>query len=275
MLPAKEDMSIEWSHFSEAVASDLWQFYNSNDYSDVTIYTDDGHQIKSHRIVLAMCSDYFRDLFQKNQTPNCISKFLYRYAIYLCQIVSVRHLFMPFLLFSVCLPNMSSGIVQKIFTLIYAGLVKLPQSEMQKFVDAAKYLKLKGFDELQSEKSSNVLDNAPNNGQSSQQRNVRETYSIRLRRIDDDILNMPKSSNGIPAKSLPDLNSVISSTDRREGTTTMECDPDKFFPDDLDSSFEENSPPAADVTNGNLSDSSDNGNTNYYTRKVFTDSTHR
>lgn len=87
MLPAKEDMTIEWSHFSEALASDLWQFYNSNDYSDVTIYTDDGHQIKSHRIVLAMCSDYFRDLFKKNQTPNCISKFLYRYAIYLCQIV--------------------------------------------------------------------------------------------------------------------------------------------------------------------------------------------
>lgn len=229
MLPAKEDMTIEWSHFSEALASDLWQFYNSSDYSDVTIYTDDGHQIKSHRIVLAMCSDYFRDLFKKNQTPNCI----------------------------VCLPNISSGIVQKIFTLVYAGLVKLPQSEMQKFVKAAKFLKLKGFDEVQSVKSTNGLDNAPNNGQSSQQRNVRETYSIRLRRIDDDILNMSKSSNGIPGKNMPDLSSVISSTDRREGTNTMDCDPDKFFPsDEFDSSFEENNPPMA--SNGNLSDSSDN-----------------
>lgn len=155
---------------------------------------------------------------------------------------------------------MSSGIVQKIFTLIYAGLVKLPQSEMQKFVDAAKYLKLKGFDEVQPEKSTNA--------QSNQQRNVRETYSIRLRRIDDDILNMPKSSNGIPGKSLPVLSSVISSTDQREGTTTMDCDPDKFFPsDDFDSSFEENSPPVA--SNGNLSDSSDDGNTNYIILEKF------
>lgn len=68
-------LSIEWKGFGEALAGDLWQFYNSNEHSDVTICTDDGHEIKSHRILLAICSKYFRELFKRFKTPNQIGKY--------------------------------------------------------------------------------------------------------------------------------------------------------------------------------------------------------
>lgn len=66
---------IEWKQFGESFVSDLWQFFNNDEYSDVTISTEDGQQIKSHRILLAMCSAYFRELFKRNKGPGHISKY--------------------------------------------------------------------------------------------------------------------------------------------------------------------------------------------------------
>lgn len=70
-----EEVTIEWKQFGEAFVSDLWQFYNSDEYSDVTVVTEDGHEIKSHRILLAMVSTYFRDIFQRNKSPGHVGKY--------------------------------------------------------------------------------------------------------------------------------------------------------------------------------------------------------
>lgn len=67
-----EDVTIEWNGFGDSLATDLWQFYMSREFSDVTICTEDGCEIKSHRIILAMCSTYFRDLFSKHNGSNMI-----------------------------------------------------------------------------------------------------------------------------------------------------------------------------------------------------------
>lgn len=70
----KDTVTIEWQNFGQALGHDMWQFYLSNKYSDVTICTDDEHEIRGHRIILAMSSGYFRDLFQKNGNTNPIGK---------------------------------------------------------------------------------------------------------------------------------------------------------------------------------------------------------
>lgn len=72
-----EQVTIEWKQFSESFVADLWQFFNSDEYSDVTIITEDGQEIKSHRILLAMCSTYFRDMFKRNRCHGQISKYTY------------------------------------------------------------------------------------------------------------------------------------------------------------------------------------------------------
>lgn len=69
-----DEVSIEWKQFGEAFVADLWQFFNSDEYSDVTIITEDGHEVKSHRILLAMCSTYFREIFRRNKGSGHIGK---------------------------------------------------------------------------------------------------------------------------------------------------------------------------------------------------------
>lgn len=70
----EQEVTIEWKHFGEAFVGDLWQFFNSDKYSDITIITEDGHEVKSHRILLAMCSQFFRDVFQRNNSPGHIGE---------------------------------------------------------------------------------------------------------------------------------------------------------------------------------------------------------
>lgn len=69
-----DTITVEWQNFGQALGDDLWQFYMAKDYSDVIICTEDGHEIRGHRIILAICSPYFRDLFKINDSPNQIGK---------------------------------------------------------------------------------------------------------------------------------------------------------------------------------------------------------
>lgn len=73
-----DHVTFEWNGFGDALSNDLWQFYMSKEYSDVTICTEDGREIKSHRIILAMCSVYLRELFQRHNGTNIVGKCIAR-----------------------------------------------------------------------------------------------------------------------------------------------------------------------------------------------------
>lgn len=62
-----DEFTFEWERFGEGFVADLWRFYDSNEYSDVTIVAENDTKIKSHRILLAMCSTYFREMFKRNR----------------------------------------------------------------------------------------------------------------------------------------------------------------------------------------------------------------
>lgn len=70
----EESITVEWPNFGEALGQDMWQFFMADEYSDVTISTEEGDKIRSHRIILAMCSPYFRELFKMNNTTNPIGE---------------------------------------------------------------------------------------------------------------------------------------------------------------------------------------------------------
>lgn len=75
MNTAKDDtVTAEWQNFGQALGHDLWQYFLSDEFSDVTIYPSDGQEIRSHRIILAMSSGYFRDLFRRTSNANPIGE---------------------------------------------------------------------------------------------------------------------------------------------------------------------------------------------------------
>lgn len=76
MNTANEDtITVEWPNFGQALGHDVWQFYMAKEYSDVTICTEEGYEISGHRIILAMCSPYFRDLFKTGANTNTIGEY--------------------------------------------------------------------------------------------------------------------------------------------------------------------------------------------------------
>lgn len=74
MVNNEDTVTVEWPNFGQALGHDMWQFFMKHEYSDVTICTEEGDEIPSHRIILAMCSPYFRDLFKTNRTANPIGE---------------------------------------------------------------------------------------------------------------------------------------------------------------------------------------------------------
>lgn len=71
----EDTVTVEWKQFGQALGHDMWQFYMSKEYSDVTICAENGDEIPCHRIVLAMCSPYLRDLFKINNNANPIGEY--------------------------------------------------------------------------------------------------------------------------------------------------------------------------------------------------------
>lgn len=72
--------------------------------------------------------------------------------------------------------------VQMILQLIYGGAVEVPAKQMRTFVKAAKFLKLQGFANVDTTLSIDDIRGADQIPQ--------EKYTIRLKRMDDDQINM-------------------------------------------------------------------------------------
>lgn len=85
MMTNDDIVTVEWPNFGQALGYDVWQFYMANEYSDVSIRTEEGYEIPSHRIILAICSPYFRDLFKTNRTASPIGKWYFMRTIQIIQ----------------------------------------------------------------------------------------------------------------------------------------------------------------------------------------------
>jgi hypothetical protein len=46
------------------------QFWGDKDFTDVTLATADDGQIKAHKVIISLCSPFFRNIFVKNSHPN-------------------------------------------------------------------------------------------------------------------------------------------------------------------------------------------------------------
>lgn len=61
---AEKEFSLHWDNFATNFTANIDDFLTSGDLVDVTLKVE-GQQIKAHRLVLSMCSPYFREIFTK------------------------------------------------------------------------------------------------------------------------------------------------------------------------------------------------------------------
>ena len=65
-----EKLCLKWNDFQENLSSAFGGFRNDQDFADVTLACEDGTQIKTHKVILALSSPLFMEILKTNKHPH-------------------------------------------------------------------------------------------------------------------------------------------------------------------------------------------------------------
>ena len=63
---ASEKFCLRWNDFESNVSSAFRDIREEKDFFDVTLACDDDSQIQAHKVIIAACSPFFRNILRKN-----------------------------------------------------------------------------------------------------------------------------------------------------------------------------------------------------------------
>ena len=89
------------------------------DFTDVTLVTEDGITISAHRLVLSASSDFFQQVFKRNPNPKTI----------------------------IYVDNVSHVVLEGLVHFIYTGQVRIEKSGLKKFLEMGEKLKISGLND--------------------------------------------------------------------------------------------------------------------------------
>ena len=65
-----EKLCLKWNDFQANVNTAFGNLREDTEFNDVTLACEDGQQIWAHKVILAVSSPFFQNLFQRNQHPH-------------------------------------------------------------------------------------------------------------------------------------------------------------------------------------------------------------
>lgn len=117
---------LKWSEFEANIRDSFRKLRNEQSFFDVTLATDDGHQIQAHKLILSAGSNFFSDIFKKNDHTNML--------IYLRGIKHTE--------------------LEHITDFLYEGETSIAHEGLNRFLETAQELKVKGLQNLSEQKKS-------------------------------------------------------------------------------------------------------------------------
>jgi len=112
-----EKLHLRWNEFETNIRESFRQLRVDQSHFDVTLATDDGHQIEAHKIILSAGSQFFDNILRKTKHP---SPFVYLKGI---NRVELEH----------------------VIDFLYNGEAYIAQEELNKFLETAQELHVKGL----------------------------------------------------------------------------------------------------------------------------------
>ena len=112
-----EKICLKWDYFEENIATSFKKLRTADDFYDVTLVTDDQHQVSAHKIVLASSSEYFKNILNNNKHVH------------------------PLL----CLTGVWLSDLNNILDYIYNGEVKIQQDHLDGFLQIARRFRVEGL----------------------------------------------------------------------------------------------------------------------------------
>ena len=123
-----EKLCLQWNDFNSNVNKAFGNLREDNDFSDVTLASEDGHQVEAHKVLLAAASPFFKEMLLKKKHSH--------------PLIYMRGVKMDTLIAMV--------------DFLYTGEAKVSQESLDSFLAVASDLKLKGLmstDEAEQEKA--------------------------------------------------------------------------------------------------------------------------
>ena len=114
-----EKFCLKWNDFHSNASKSFGNLRNEEYLHDVTLVSDDHHQVSAHKLVLSACSEYFKNVFKKNNMPNAQTL--------------------------LCLDGIAAEDLKNIMDYIYNGEVNIFQDSLDRFLGVAQKLKLEGL----------------------------------------------------------------------------------------------------------------------------------
>ena len=130
-MTTSKQLCLQLNEFQSNISTSFQELRETKDFCDVTLACDDDQQIEAHKVVLAACSSFFKNIIRKNKNSHPL---LYMRGI-------SRHDLM------------------KVIDFIYNGEVNIFQEDLERFMAIAKDLKLSG---LTGDDSPDISKNLPN-----------------------------------------------------------------------------------------------------------------
>lgn len=136
-MTTEQDFVLDWKTHFKQFTSAFRGLYTSSELTDVTLCVE-GKKIKTHRLILSICSKYFESIFKDYQHTKDLV---------------------------IVLTDVRYKIMLNILQFIYMGEVQLQKGDLPEFVQTATKLEIATFVEqneqaLTENKSVNVVDNA-------------------------------------------------------------------------------------------------------------------
>ena len=123
-----ETYSLQWNGFHSHVNKFISR--NQDYLKDVTIVTDDNHQIKTHKLILAASSEYFQNIFKNNASSNLM----------------------------LCLEGVTKEDMNSCLDYMYNGEVEILNNDLQRFITIGCRFKLRGLVERELDEANEVED---------------------------------------------------------------------------------------------------------------------
>ena len=112
-----EKFCLKWNDFESNISSAFRELRNDGELFDVTLATADEEHLPAHKVILAGCSGFFRNIFKRSGSHQSLLFYL---------------------------KGVSSREMTSILTFMYNGEVSVAQGDLNNFLQVAEDLRVKG-----------------------------------------------------------------------------------------------------------------------------------
>ena len=116
-MATSEKFCLKWNDFHKNVGTIFGSLRENEDFSDVTLASEDGKQIEAHKVVLAALSPFFDNLLKRNKHSHPL----------------------------IYMRGMKSNDLLAIVDFLYYGETNICQEDLDSFLNIAEELSLRGL----------------------------------------------------------------------------------------------------------------------------------